>query len=173
VVHRDLKPENVLVNLENSGNYMQIFQPRRIIAVKIADFGVSKTKEANITCSGQTTGTGTTLYMAPEVLKVGVDDPDKAKFNPRKVDVFSFAIMCSVILTGKGPYHDCGLGLGQKKRQVREGTLRPTLPAYCLPELASLIRKCWAGNPSERPFFDEICRELRRIKSSLLCERGR
>jgi serine/threonine protein kinase len=166
VAHRDLKPENVLVNLENWPSSESL--PRRIVAVKIADFGVSKTKEASKTCSGQTTGTGTTLYMAPEVLKVGVDDPDKAKFNPMKADVFSFAILCSVILTGKSPYHDSALGLGQKKKQVREGTWRPTLPENCAFEVATLIRKCWAGNPSERPLFDEICRELRWIKSLLV-----
>lgn len=60
--------------------------PRRISAVKIADFGVSKTKEASRRYSNQTT-TATTLYMAPEVLKLG-DDPHKAKFNPMKADVF-------------------------------------------------------------------------------------
>lgn len=163
-MHRDLKPENVLVNLENWPSSKSL--PRRINAVKIADFGVSKTGEASKTYSNQTT-TGTTLYMAPEVLKLG-GDPHKAKFNPMKADVFSFSIMCSVILTGKSPYHDSALDQKQRKKQVKEGKLRPTLPADCPPRLATLIKKCWAVNPSERPDFVEICRDLRYIKGLLL-----
>ena len=163
VAHRDLKPENVLVNFENWPSSKSL--PRRINAVKIADFGVSKIKASK---TSSNTTTGTTFYMAPEVLKFGAD-PHKAKFNPMKADVFSFSIMCSVILTGKRPYHEYSdLDLKQIKKQVKEGKLRPTLPADCPPRLATLIQKCWAGNRSERPPFVEICRELRYIKGLLL-----
>lgn len=105
--------------------------------------------------------------MAPEVLELGAD-PHKAKFNPMKAIVFRFAIMCSVILTLKSPYHDSALDQKQEKKQVKEGKLRPTLPAGCPPRLATLIKKCWAEIPSERPPFDEICRDLQYIKGLLL-----
>jgi serine/threonine protein kinase len=164
VAHRDLKPENVLVNREtSSGRSLP-----RIRSVKIADFGVSKTKEASKTYSNQTANTGTSWYMAPEVIKIGEDDSDNPRFNPRKADVYSFAIMCAVILNGKGPYDDSGESAKQIKIKVKEGTLRPSLPAHCPARLGILIQKCWAGTPSKRPLFDVICRELRYIKGLLL-----
>ncbi|KAG0568347.1 hypothetical protein KC19_6G013000 [Ceratodon purpureus] len=165
MVHRDLKPQNVLVNLENPSNYFS-----RICSVKIADFGLTKSKDGR-TCSNNTVNTGTSSYMAPEVMSLNHDDPKKARFNPGKADVYSFALMCSVILTGwVDPYTE---GVRRvymcknTKKQVKDG-MRPNLPPDCLPRLATLIKDCWAGNYHDRPLFPEICRELRYIKGLLL-----
>jgi hypothetical protein len=166
MVHRDLKPQNILVNLENPGNSFS-----RICSVKIADFGLTKSKGASRTCSNNTINRGTTSYMAPEVMSFEEDDPKKGRFNPKKADVYSFAIMCSVVLTGWiNPYVEDAKfpSLDRKtKKQVKTG-LRPKLPKDCLPRLATLITRCWAGNYYERPLFPEICRELRFIKGLLL-----
>jgi len=155
MAHRDLKSGNVLVNLADPSS-----KRKRISSVKITDFGLTKTKNTTL-------NQGSTLWMAPEVMQG--DDPEMhSKFNPRKADVYSFAIICFEILTGEDPYYDAGLGILQIKEQVKAGMLRPKLPEDCPPKLAALIRRCWHPISQERPLFPEICKELRYIKGLLL-----
>ncbi len=59
--------------------------------------------------------------MAPEVIHQE-GDPDCSRFNPRKADVYSFAIICFEILTGGDPYDD-DLSLNLMNQQVKAGTL--------------------------------------------------
>lgn len=161
MAHRDLKSGNILVNLADPTS-------KRISSVKVADFGLTKTKNATHTYSNQTYNQGTSKWMAPEVIQGG-DSATHAKFNLRKGDVYSFAIICFEILTGEDPYYDhAGLSPILMKEQVKAGTLRPNLPEDCPPKLAALIRRCWHPISHERPLFPEICKELRYIKGLLL-----
>ncbi|MEM7136236.1 MAG: serine/threonine-protein kinase [Myxococcota bacterium] len=66
VIHRDLKPENLLVT--NNGQ------------VKLADFGIARVPNADLTKEGQFLGTP--CYSAPETLR-------KGEYN-EKSDMFSF-----------------------------------------------------------------------------------
>lgn len=168
MVHRDLKPRNILVNLAEPSS-SQGSSSSRILLAKIADFGLTKTKDASFTCSNQTLDVGTVRYMAPEVIR-GEDDPYKIKYNPRKADVFSFTIMCYEILAGKDSTYgqDVFESIPEFQKKVKEGTNSPNLPENCSLRLASLIRRCWAGLSSDRPLFPEICRELRYIKGLVL-----
>ncbi|KAG0585051.1 hypothetical protein KC19_3G253800 [Ceratodon purpureus] len=162
MAHRDLKPGNVLVTVEDRSS-----QPiSRAHSVKIADFGLTKTRNASRTYADQTFNTGTTKYMAPEVIKAE-GDPDKAVLNPRKADSYSFAIMCSEILTGEDPFGELGRRPGELKKEVKADN-RPNLSEDCPQRLKSLIQRCWAGNFHSRPLFPEICQELRYIKGMLL-----
>ncbi|KAG0567108.1 hypothetical protein M758_7G104200 [Ceratodon purpureus] len=157
VAHRDLKPGNVLVNFEKFEG------SSRIRSVKIADFGSTKAAERTET---NTMNTGTTRYMAPEVMKVK-GDPEKARLNLLKADVYSFAMMCIHILTGKYPLK---FSFEELKKRIKAGErplLRDELP-NCPLRLATLLTKCWSRVPHERPSFPEICRELRYIKGLLL-----
>jgi len=162
MAHRDLKPGNVLVNLEDSKNLSS-----RAYSVKIADFGLTKTKEASRTYKDQTTNVGTTRYMAPEM----IDDErikKKKEFNPMKADVYSFGIMCCQILTGQTPYGDLGLVL-LKKEVKGNGDFRPDLQQVSgRLRLESLIQRCWDSKHRSRPDFKRICPELRYIKGLLL-----
>ncbi|KAG0624531.1 hypothetical protein M758_3G254300 [Ceratodon purpureus] len=162
MAHRDLKPGNVLVNVEDRSSQSSA----RAHSVKIADFGLTKTKDASRTNADRTFNTGTNRYMAPEIMKA-VGDPDKAVSNPKKVDSYSFAIMCSEILTGEKPYGELAKRPGELKKEVKADN-RPNLSKDCPLRLKSLIQRCWAGNFHSRPLFPEICQELRYIKGMLL-----
>jgi serine/threonine protein kinase len=153
IVHRDLKSKNILVT-EHSRS------PEWYVNVKLADFGVSEftgTPE-------QTINVGTIPYMAPEVF--GLDDSElgfpTVKY-PFKADVYSFAITSSEILTGQIPFRD-NKTFRDIQRQIMKG-LRPTLPTSLPPKLVSLIKKCWSGDPRQRPGFSDICMELTSLKS--------
>jgi hypothetical protein len=158
MAHRDLKPSNVLVNLENSS---------RAYSVKIADFGLTKTKEASRTYKDQTTNLGTSKYMAPEMISFVINE--KGEFNPTKADVYSFGIMCFEILTGQSAFGEIKNWRAFKKDVKENGNFRPDLQQGSGPlRLESLIERCWDDDRHSRPDFDRICTELRYIKGLLL-----
>jgi serine/threonine protein kinase len=110
--------------------------------------------------------------MAPEVFQIPQDEIDNGSMEPPdpraypfKADVYSFAIVCSEILTKKEPFPD--VPLGGLLKHIRDGR-RPELPDGCPRRLASLIKRCWELEPRSRPDFPEICRELRYIRGLLL-----
>lgn len=78
VLHRDLKSRNILLN-EN-------------MDAKVTDFGVSR----EIVTETMTTGIGSSLWMAPEVMTGGHYD--------EKADMFSFGVVLSELDTQMLPY---------------------------------------------------------------------
>jgi serine/threonine protein kinase len=168
IVHRDVKSSNILVKtltgipeLEYKGGYL---------SAKLADFGTSKTKISSTRFSEQTSNVGTTLWMAPEVFSIdsGAVVPGlQLPAYPFKAEVYSFALVCYEILTGKRPFEGERMGELLKKR-ITIDRLRPELPEQCPTRLASLIQRYREHDPRERPDFPEICRELRYIKGLLL-----
>jgi len=92
--------------------------------------------------------------MSPEMIK-GSNTP----LYPFQADVWSFAMICSEILSREVPYSSLKVkdfydqisgihGIGNKG-------LRPALPNNC-EELTSLIHECWSQDPLQRPTFFEI-----------------
>jgi hypothetical protein len=162
IVHRDLKSSNILVDhVDCSG--------KRYYRVKVADFDQAKFKAASATYSLQSKNVGTTLWMAPEML-TSSDQRESSEPTlryPFMVDVYSYAITCSEILTGDLPFHELGETLSNLRERVKEG-LRPKLPASVPPCLVSLMQRCWDAEASKRPKFSEICVELRHLKASLM-----
>ncbi len=169
VAHRDLKSMNVLVKrlsgapeLEYSEGYLN---------AKLADFGLSKTKNSNTRYSNQTPDVGTTRWRAPEV-KITKDKVDSDAVQlpkiayPFKADVYSFALVCYEILTGKQPFE--GERLTDLRKLITREHARPKLPEMCPRRLVSLIQRCWDHDPLSRLDFPEICKELRYIKGLLL-----
>ena len=74
--------------------------------------------------------------------------------SSRKWDVYSFAILASVLLTGKQPYS--GLAPEQVYVSVCLHGTRPKLPED-LPEFQQkVLKECWSSEPSDRPNFSEI-----------------
>jgi serine/threonine protein kinase len=174
LVHRDLNPHNVLA--QQSG----------IIDVKIVDFGISHLESSDIHVTYRYyTGMGTRFYRAPEMMpidpkedlsKLGLPDiSSTADLQALKAtDVFSFAMTCYEVLTGKAPF-EAELSTGSMHEsdyaKVRSEDRRPPWPARPDPEpkwskLKSLVEGCWVRIPKDRPTFDKVCKELMEISRS-------
>ena len=51
--------------------------------------------------------------------------------------------------------------------EVGKNNLRPVIPDNCPSVYANLIKRCWQRDPSLRPGFKEILRDLRSMRSKL------
>ncbi|EPE05475.1 protein kinase [Ophiostoma piceae UAMH 11346] len=85
ITHRDIKPANVLVKKRSTGPY----RARGDIAIKLADFGLSKAGLLKTTCIG------TYIYMAPELFAEGGMDS--------LVDIWATGVMFFDICYGLPP----------------------------------------------------------------------
>ncbi|KAG0582470.1 hypothetical protein KC19_3G062400 [Ceratodon purpureus] len=166
VVHRDLKSHNILVMR------MKCRDGKEFVCAKLADFGLSKTKETSTTFSNQTLNTGTTRWMAPELMgpqtsesQTSTSRSDEIKY-PFKCDVYSFGMVCFEILTGEVPFQSTS-SPNAVKRMVLDGK-RPILPNDCPNYLKDLIQSCWKSDASIRPSFGDICVILKTLKWSLI-----
>ncbi|CAK9216163.1 unnamed protein product, partial [Sphagnum troendelagicum] len=133
--------------------------------VKLADFGTSQIINATTTISPQTLRIGTTRWMAPEVMSEPEKDSIQMKYYPLKSDVYSYAMTCYEILSGRVPFE--GLPMSKIAEKVR-ARLRPTLPNLLPTSLLSLIKCCWDGDVRRRPTFSRISTELRHLKGIYL-----
>ena len=155
IAHRDLKPSNVVVR--------KIIAPelQYYLQVKVVDFGISKMKLKDKSSTITRPKIGTTLYMAPEAFSYG-------RANWFKADVYSFAMMCWVILSGDEPFQDI-------KRNELCGAIcsgkRPMLPGDIPKELALVIKEGWATDRNSRPGFLDICTRLEKLRHWLLRDR--
>jgi len=156
IVHRDLKTSNILVDDSTEG----------YVLVKLADFGLAKTYNRTQTVSTQTTG-GTTRYAAPEVNLV-----DGAMIHGKKIikllpkaDVWSFAMVCSEILTGNIPFEGMDVKQSEIHDKIAEPNFRPLLPNdSCFDYLRFCITSCWSHDQEKRPNFSTICQMLNLAK---------
>jgi hypothetical protein len=169
VAHRDVKSTNVLVKRLSGAPELKYIEG--YLNAKLADFGLSKTKNSSTRYANQTPNVGTRRWMAPEVFKNTEDKDSDAVQLPKiaypfKADVYSFAIVCYEILTGKEPFE--AEKMSDLYKRITLEHARPKLPKICPRRLASLIRRCWDHDPLSRPDFPEICKELRYIKGLLL-----
>jgi serine/threonine protein kinase len=117
---------------------------------KIGDWG-----SARATLAGSRTmthGVGTACWMAPEVLK----HARCSKYS----DVYGFGIILWELATRKEVYE--GLESTQIIAMVANDYLRPEVPPGC--PWNDVMVKCWREVPSERPSFDEIVKELNRLR---------
>lgn len=117
---------------------------------KIGDWG-----SARATLAGSRTmthGVGTACWMAPEVLK----HARCSKFS----DVYGFGIVLWELATRKEVYE--GLESTQIIAMVANDYLRPEVPTGC--PWNDVMVQCWREVPSERPSFDEIVKELNRLR---------
>jgi hypothetical protein len=173
LVHRDLKPENILVKHDDSGPESLMLAPlvEDFWIAKVSDFDTVKEKMESMAYEGQTMNIGTTMFMAPEMYQLEDSAKWPERFHPMKTDVYSFALICFVVLTSEStpfPFEELrNPSVRDFKDRVRKGK-RPKLPADCPVYLSHLIQQCWDGNPVKRPNFDDICTKLRQIKDFLL-----
>src|SRR5215472_3674290 len=131
VVHRDLKPSNVL--LAEDG-------PR------VIDFGISEAAEASV-AAGANVMIGSPGYMSPEQV-VGAD------IGPAS-DMFSLGAVLTFAATGQGPF-----GTGSNAALMYRLVNIPANLVDVPGELRSLVGRCLAKHPGDRPTAREMLAEL-------------
>lgn len=166
VMHRDLKSMNVLLQFPVTG-------PGDVPVLKLADFGLSRTKPTGTTGDEEaaapeecrtrqarsahlSSAVGSWQWMAPEVM-LGIPYDEK-------VDVFSFGILMHEIMSGIAPYEDQE-DISAIQMMVLQG-VRPDmalLPTGCHQDLKALMKMCWALNPRKRPSFQDALQVLQSL----------
>jgi serine/threonine protein kinase/tetratricopeptide (TPR) repeat protein len=127
VVHRDIKPANILLARDGT--------PR------LADFGIARTANSNLTETGMLVGT--LAYVSPEALRGQKADP--------RSDIWSFGVMLYEMVTGALPFGN-EKDVGALIRSILEDsvpdleTLRSDLPVG----FVDLIYRMLAKEPAER-----------------------
>ena len=102
LVHRDIKPDNVLITKKG--------------VVKLADLGLAKPMNDDLSMTASGVGAGTPHYMAPEQMRSAKDVDGRA-------DIYALGSMLYVMLTGKKP-HD-GETLVKLLEQKERGRFEP------------------------------------------------
>ncbi|EIN05641.1 hypothetical protein PUNSTDRAFT_46534 [Punctularia strigosozonata HHB-11173 SS5] len=147
VLHGDFKVKpaaNVLVN--DRGHCV------------ITDFGQSEMKSEVARISATPPPHGTLRWQSPELV-------EGAHPLTQAMDVYAFAMCCYEILT-KGGMPWPNLDDDTVRHLILREGKRPPLPVLGpnSAELNALIRQCWDRNPSSRPGFAEIAKEIKRIR---------
>jgi serine/threonine-protein kinase len=83
MIHRDIKPDNILVTSRG--------------VVKVADFGLAKAIDEDVSMTQSGTGLGTPLYMAPEQAR-------NAKHVDKRSDIYALGCTLYYFVTGKLPF---------------------------------------------------------------------
>ena len=148
MLHRDLKGANVLLGAAAG----------ELPAVKVSDFGLAAPAPDDTRTGGWLTAeTGTYRFMAPEVVC-------HERYS-KSADVYSFGCVLFELLTHEQPFADrtplqaaVAVGLNQD---------RPALPGGVPTRLEALLNACWCHEPTERPTFACLHRELAGLPSLL------
>ncbi|GLJ05198.1 hypothetical protein SUGI_0013460 [Cryptomeria japonica] len=159
IMHMDLKAANVLIQPSS----VPEFRYQGYGRIKLCDFGHASLRLYSFRCSDW--AKGTSYWRAPEVFEYpqeGLEiEAEPLKEYTYKADVYSFAMTCYEILTGKQPFE--GVLPKHVFRKIVQGE-RPSLPSSCPLILADYIRKCWDTDPRRRPCFAQVSNFLRYIK---------
>lgn len=143
IVHRDIKPSNIL--LTKNGQ------------CKIADFGLVKMVEADLSMTGSGDGLGTPEYMAPE-------QTYDARNVDHRVDIYSLGIMLYVLATGELPFKGKSIvefvGAKQRGNYKSVRSLNPKTPE----RFDLILQKMLQAEPDRRyASCQDVIRDLASI----------
>lgn len=136
MIHRDVKPDNLL--LTGKG------------VVKLADLGLAKASDDDLSLTRTGTGAGTPLYMAPEQAR-------DAKNVDHRSDIYALGCMLYCFVTGQLPF--AGETLLEVIEAKTKGKFTPArrLNGDIPPRLDLILDKTLAPNPNHRY---QSCAEL-------------
>ena len=126
IVHRDVKPQNVIIDEEGQA--------------KVADFGIARAGDSEMTETG--TIIGTVQYLSPE----------QAQGQPvdRRSDLYSAGVVLYELLTGRVPFDgESAVSIAIKQineRPVPPGAARPGIP----PALEAVVMRALEKDPARR-----------------------
>ncbi len=140
IIHRDIKPDNVHVTTAG--------------AIKLMDFGISKSQDSTRTTTGVVMGTP--YYMAPEQVLGRNITP--------LVDVYAFGVLVFELMTGTRPI--VGDTVERIFYQILQEPLNiePMRQAGISDPVIDLVTRCTEKDPAKRPQgFAEVCARIRGI----------
>ncbi len=145
-MHRDLKPANIMIQDADSG-YEK---------VKVMDFGLAKLLDPRsikrLDANSDQFAIGTPAYMSPE--QVRGDEMD------HRSDLYSLGIILYETLTGRVPFDGTStmeVLLAHTKEPPRD---MADSDVWVPPAVESVVRKCLAKDPAERPASARELNEL-------------
>uniref|UniRef100_A0A0K0E4B7 Raf homolog serine/threonine-protein kinase n=1 Tax=Strongyloides stercoralis TaxID=6248 RepID=A0A0K0E4B7_STRER len=150
IIHRDLKSNNIFITSDGT--------------VKIGDFGLATVKQTWTDDKLKQRPTGSILWMAPEIIRMKVEDPYTIYS-----DVYAFGIVLFELLSSSLPYE----GINNRDAiffMVGMGKLKPDLKKLrcgCPKSMKVLVENCLQYERSERPNFQIILGTLQDIKRNL------
>lgn len=126
VVHRDIKPANILVTPDGHP--------------KIADFGVAKLNQSELTSPGQVFGSP--AFMAPEQLT--------GEGSDARSDLFSLGVILYYLLTGHRPFQGNSTTTVCFKLVNHEPVPVSAFEAKFSPQLDKIVSRAMAKDPAQR-----------------------
>jgi serine/threonine protein kinase len=143
VIHRDIKPANILITREGHA--------------KIADFGIAKVNESQMTLPGRVLGSP--AYMAPEqLLGEGVDS---------RADLFSLGVILYTILTGHRPFQGNSAATVMSKVAHHDPLPVTVLEADFPPALNRIVSRAIAKDPAHRyQTGAELAADIQKLRES-------
>ncbi|KAH3744909.1 Serine/threonine-protein kinase STY46 [Pelomyxa schiedti] len=146
ILYRDLKCSNILLVSDNL---------TATVNCKLSDFGTSRSVEDPEEIIRRTSGKGTAIYMAPELL-------GHLPYNS-KVDVFSFGICLWEMWYRIEPWEE--LMCWDVPKTVMAGN-RPPIDDDIPIEYSTLMKQCWEQDCNARPDFKKIAATLANLYNS-------
>jgi serine/threonine protein kinase len=149
LIHRDLKAANILVTTlslnPRHGEVIGLEQALESLYfyVKVGDYESSDGIE------------GTGFWRPPEVLQA-LKEGTKPVWSCEG-DVYSFAMLCYELLTGRIPF-------GERRLSDYDAVLsgqRPELPDHVNSGMRNLLHRCWQTEPQKRPGWTAIIEYLK------------